>query len=102
MQELQNLIKQQRQQLREKDELLEKYKSGQIPSHLNKDDVKKAMQNIITMEVEQRTKAWISQQPAQQPTATNQVSISTLDNHNKTLKTQVSQLRSEREELVQW
>ena len=38
--------------MREKDEILEKLKSTQIPSHLNKDDVKKAMQSIITMEVE--------------------------------------------------
>ena len=61
--QLQNVIKMQRQQLKEKDEQLEKIKNGQIPQNLNKDDVKKAMQNIITMEVEQRTKAWISQQP---------------------------------------
>ena len=46
--------------MREKDEQLERLRSAQIPSHLNKEDVKKAMQNIITMEVEQRTKAWIS------------------------------------------
>jgi len=41
-----------KQQVSEKDEQLEKIKSSQIPSHLNKEDVKKAMQNIITMEVE--------------------------------------------------
>ena len=101
MQDLQNLVKQQRQQLREKDELLEKYKSGQIPSHLNKDDVKKAMQNIITMEVEQRTKAWISQQPPQS-TQSNQALASTVENQTKTLKQQVSQLRSERDEQTRW
>jgi len=40
--------------------MLEKLKTAQIPPHLNKEEVKKAMQSIITMEVEQRTKAWIS------------------------------------------
>jgi hypothetical protein len=41
--DLQSIIKQQRQQIREKDEMLEKLKTAQIPSHLNKEEVKKAM-----------------------------------------------------------
>ena len=46
----------QQQQLKEKDELLEKLKNQSIPASLNKKDVKEAMQNIVAIEVEQRTR----------------------------------------------
>lgn len=62
-----------------------------------KDDVKKAMQNIVTMEVEQRTKAWISQQ--QQPANSNSTQVTILENMNSQLKEQVSSLQNEKDSI---
>ena len=82
--------------------MLEKLRSSSIPSHLNRDDVKKAMQNIITMEVEQRTKAWISQQQStSHDTSQGQISTA-LQSQNDQLKTQVAQYQSERDQVDEW
>ena len=90
--------------MREKDELLEKLRSTQIPSQLNKEDVRKAMQNIITMEVEQRTKAWVSQQPTPAPPRRSSSShqntqLTILENQNNQLKTRLTQLEGEKQEI---
>ena len=75
MKELQSTLKKQERSIREKDDLIEQLKGAQVPPQLNKKDVKEAMQSIIKMEVEQRTKAWIASQ--QGPTS-NQSSVQQL------------------------
>ena len=54
--DMENVVVLQKQQLKEKDELLEKLKEQSIPASFNKKDVKEAMQNIVAIEVEQRTR----------------------------------------------
>ena len=62
------------------------------------------MQNIITMEVEQRTKAWVSQQPTPAPPRRSSSShqntqLTILENQNNQLRTRLTQLEVEKQEI---
>lgn len=51
--------------LLQKNDQITEFKKQKDHPQLTKSSVKEAMQNIITMEVEQRTKAWILQNQIQ-------------------------------------